>query len=210
MIPFLQVITHIIAPILARVRGGPCGYRAPICCALLAVALGGFLSGPSIAQDKTGYAATILRPIIEIARHGDLRDIAFIERAFNVPLILEEENPRVDPESKARSFHQREGVFPKGRAQILLQLYDKPFALYGRLQIGSIILGSITTVTCVNRQEVRDIFSSAFGANARYVDLTDPSVDNFRVIEEKNRIVKVVAGYFGQDCLDHVVIAQDI
>lgn len=177
---------------------------------LLAVAAGGVSPGGSLAQDQPVDANSVLRPVVEIARHGDLRDVAFVEKAFKTLLILEKEDIRIKPEAKGRDFYQRQNVFSTGQAQISLKVYNKPFSFYGRLQVGYLYLSSISTVTCISRQEVTNIFGKAFGAAARYVDLSDLEADYYRVIEDKGRVVKVSARYFGRDCLDILVIAQDL
>lgn len=157
-------------------------------------------------------AEGILNLVIEIARHGDLRDIAFIERTFNIALTRQEWRG-TDNTALGHTYQPTILPFGAGGAVLSLLVRTLPTALLptGEYELGELYISLIDTVRCISRQGTERLLASAFGQKAPV--LLTPDRDGlaslFGAVADKDRTIYVNAIFDRKaDCLTAIDIVH--
>lgn len=155
-------------------------------------------------------AEGILNLVIEIARHGDLRDIAFIERTFNIALAPEAWRG-TDNRALGHAYQPTILPFGTGRAALSLLVRTMPTALLptGEYELGELYISLIDTVRCISRQDTERLLTGAFGekAPAPLAPDHDAMASLFGAVADKDRTIYVNAIFDRQaDCLSAIDI----
>jgi len=152
----------------------------------------------------------ILNLVIEIARHGDLRDIAFIERTFNIALTPQAWRG-TDNTALGHTYQPAVLPFGTGGAVLSLLVRTLPTALLptGEYELGELYISLIDTVRCISRQDTERLLAGAFGQKAP-VPLApdrDGLASLFGAVADKDRTIYVNAIFDQQtDCLSAIDI----
>jgi len=150
----------------------------------------------------------ILNLVVEIARHGDLRDIAFIERTFNITLTPQEWRG-TDDRALGHTYQPTSLPFGAGGAVLSLLVRTLPTALLptGEYELGELYISRIDTVRCISRQDTERLLTGAFGQKAP--EPLAPDHDGlaslFGAVADKDRTIYVNALFDRQtDCLSAI------
>ncbi len=188
---------------LRRATAGTSVASLPWRCAVLALAAallcapvsGARTQAPALSADMSG----MLDPVIAIARHGDLRDVAFIERTLKVALTPREEWRGADNAVAGYWYGPTRLPYATGRSSVSLLIRTPPtvFAPTGEYEVGRLLVQFVDMASCVGRQDVEQRLVTVFGSKLPVViNLFHPSsMILFKAIEDKDRIVYVNARF---------------